>query len=211
MTEVAPSQGDKKDVEMTVSKTNIENMEEGKALEVSPVPSGESTVTVVSNANSSAPLIPGTTSGKAEADATPDIPIPLTVWTVLFISCFGVFMAAVSTSALIIAFPVVLVDLRMNISTMMWVLLVLLLVMGAVVPIAGKLGDIFGQSEVYIAGYWIFVLGSLGGGLVDESYKGYDLVAARTIIGLGAALLFTNSSAILTNVSKECFDATYIK
>ena len=125
--------------------------------------------------------------------------VPFSTWVVLFVSCFGVFMASVSTSALIIAFPVLLVDLSMTINTMMWVLLVLLLLIGAIVPVAGKLGDILGQARVYQVGYWLFVIGSLGAGFVSTENKGYDLIAARVIIGLGAALLFTNSSAILTN------------
>ena len=125
--------------------------------------------------------------------------VPLSIWIVLFVSSFGVFMASVSTSALIIAFPVLLIDLSMTINTMMWVLLVLLLLIGAVVPAAGKLGDIIGQARVYQAGYWIFVIGCLGAGFVNTNNLGYDLVAARVVIGFGAALLFTNSSAILTN------------
>jgi MFS family permease len=42
-------------------------------------------------------------------------------------------------------------------------------------------------------------IGSLGAGFVSSSNQGYDLIAARVVIGFGAALLFTNSSAILTN------------
>lgn len=134
-----------------------------------------------------------------EKQLSQETKVPIAVWTLLFVSCFGVFMASVSTSALIIAFPVLLVELKMTINVMMWVLLVLLLMIGAVVPTAGKLGDIIGQSRVYIFGYWLFVVGSLGAGFVNKDYKGYDLIAARVVIGLGAALLFTNSSAILTN------------
>ena len=66
-------------------------------------------------------------------------------------------MASVSTSALIIAFPVLLIDLRMTINTMMWVLLVLLLMIGAVVPVAGKLGDILGQARIYKVKYSMLV------------------------------------------------------
>ena len=125
--------------------------------------------------------------------------IPLKIWLVLLISCFGIFLASVSTSALIIAFPVLLVQLNMNMNTMMWVLLVLLLLLGSIVPMAGKLGDIIGQARIYTIGYWCFVAGSLGAGFVSPSNKGYDLIAARVVIGFGAALLFTNSTAILIN------------
>ena len=135
----------------------------------------------------------------AKIETAPAPTVPLSTWGVLFVSSFGVFMASVSTTALIIAFPVLLIDLSMTINTMMWVLLVLLLLIGAVVPAAGKLGDIVGQARVYQAGYWIFVIGCLGAGFVNTNNLGYDLVAARVVIGFGAALLFTNSSAILTN------------
>lgn len=149
----------------------------------------------------SAPVALSVASGETE-EKTKEVQKerpPWNVWAILFISSFGVFMASVSTSALIIAFPVLLMDLKMNINTMMWVLLVLLVVIGAVVPTAGKLGDILGQANIYKIGYWFFVIGSLGAGFVSVDRKGYDLVAARIIIGFGAALLFTNSSAILTN------------
>ena len=86
-------------------------------------------------------------------------------------------------------------ELKMTMSTTMWVLLVLLLLIGAVVPTAGKLGDILGQARVFQFGYVCFVAGSLGAGFVSS---GMDLIGARVLIGFGAALLFTNSSAILT-------------
>jgi MFS family permease len=124
--------------------------------------------------------------------------VPLRAWLVLIIASFGVFIASVSTSALIIAFPVLLMDLNMTISSLMWVLLVVLLMIGAVVPTAGKLGDIFGQARIFQVGYWCFVIGCLGSGFVQKANQGNDLVACRVITGLGAAMLFTNSVAILT-------------
>ena len=133
------------------------------------------------------------------AQPKPGDRIPFRVWVVLFISNVGVFLAAGSTSALIIAFPVLLEELNMTIAVMMWVLLVLLLMIAVVVPIAGKLGDIIGQAHLYKLGYFIFVFGCLGGGLVHKDQRGYDLLATRVVTGIGAALLFTNSSAILTN------------
>lgn len=120
-------------------------------------------------------------------------------WFVLLISSVGVFLAAVSTSALIIAFPTVLRELRAPIATMMWILLVVLLAICAMVPIAGRLGDIVGPAPLYKLGLWIFVLGSLGGGFARTEYHGDDLLAARVFIGIGAAFLFVNSSAILTD------------
>ena len=125
-------------------------------------------------------------------------PVSLQAWVLLACASYGVFMASVSTTALIIAFTILLEELHMEMSTLMWVLLVVLLMIAACVPTAGKLGDIFGQARVFQTGYVIFVLVSLGAGFVRKEAQGKDLIACRVIIGLGAALLFTNSSAILT-------------
>ena len=108
-------------------------------------------------------------------------------------------MASVSTSALIIAFPVILVDLAMTLDTLIWILMVVMLVICAVSGSAGKLGDIFGQATLYKFGYFVFVASCLGGGFSHKGNKGYDMLTARVLIGFGAAFLFTNSSAILTN------------
>lgn len=124
--------------------------------------------------------------------------IPLKCWVVLLISCVGALMASVSTSALVIAFPTLMVDLNMSISTMMWILLVVLLLIGGTVGIAGKLGDIFGQATLYKIGYAVFVAGSFIAGFSQKKNQGMDLLGARVIIGFGAAFLFTNSNAIVT-------------
>lgn len=124
--------------------------------------------------------------------------VPLRAWTILFITCLGVLMASISTSALVIAFPTLLEELDMTINTVMLVLLVLLLVLAAAVTTAGKLGDIIGQATIFKIGYSCFTIGCLAAGFCDRKYRGYDLVGYRVIIGFGAALLFTNSAAIIT-------------
>lgn len=89
---------------------------------------------------------PGAAAGDAAGEG--DNPVQHEAWrrwVVLFVSAMGVFMATVSTSALVIAFPTIIKELRVPIATMMWILLVPLLMICAVVPIAGKLGDVFGQ------------------------------------------------------------------
>ena len=85
----------------------------------------------------------------AAAPPPPPPDWPWRRWIVLAISCIGVFLASVSTSALIIAFPKLIVELNTELATMMWVLLVVLLMIACVTPIAGKLGDVFGQATLY--------------------------------------------------------------
>jgi MFS family permease len=134
---------------------------------------------------------------KMPVEALP--PVPLRCWVILFISSAGVLMAAVSTTALVIAFPALLQYLDASINTMLWILLVIFLMVGGVVGIAGKLGDLIGQATLYKFGYFMFISGNLIAGFAQKQNHGMDLLAARVIIGFGAAFLFVNSTAILTN------------
>jgi len=137
-----------------------------------------------------------TTVTSKEADLSS---IPPRCWVILFVCSTGVLMASISTTALVIAFRALLEYLDTPITTMLWVLLVVFLMIGGVVAIAGKLGDIIGQAALYKFGYFMFVAGSLIAGFSQKKNKGLDLLGARIIIGFGAAFLFVNSSAILTN------------
>lgn len=179
----------------------------GAFLAASPAPSAPhagdaSAVSLASDASavsSAAAAAPHHAAAKHHHPVVPPGDFAARRWIVLFVSCVGVFLASVSTSALIIAFPTVIIALKTELATMMWVLLVVLLCIASVAPLAGKLGDVFGQAGLYKAGFGVFVLGSLGGGLSSVDAKGLDLIGARIAVGVGAGFLFTNSIAIVTD------------
>jgi DHA2 family methylenomycin A resistance protein-like MFS transporter len=60
---------------------------------------------------------------------------------------------------------------------------------------AGTLGDRFGARRVYVSGFVVFVLASLGCGLASGAGA---LIAARAAQGVGAALMVPCSLALLT-------------
>jgi len=91
-------------------------------------------------------------------------------------------------------------DLDATIVTIIWVLLAYLLVLSAVVPVTGKLGDIFGQQLLFNCGFLLFTIASFLSGFSQKSATGYDLIAYRCLLGLGGTFLFSNSVAIITNV-----------
>lgn len=117
----------------------------------------------------------------------------------LTIGCVGALLASIQSSALIIAFPKLVSDLDASITTIIWVLLSFLLVVAAVVPITGKLGDIFGQQLLFNFGFLMFTIASFLSGFSQKSAMGYDLIGYRCIQGIGATFLFSNSVAIITN------------
>jgi len=87
--------------------------------------------------------------------------------------------------------------------TIMWVLLGYLLITTAVVPVIGRMADMFGRKNLYNAGFAVFTLGSLLCGMSSPQFHGWDLVGYRLIQGIGGALLFTNSAAIVTDAFRH--------
>ncbi len=124
-------------------------------------------------------------------------------WTALSVTTVGALLASIQGSALLIALPEILTHLQTDFITIMWVLLGYLLVTTALVPVIGRLADMFGRKNLYNAGFAVFTLGSLLCGLSSPQFHGWDLVLYRLIQGVGGALLFTNSAAIVTDAFRR--------
>jgi EmrB/QacA subfamily drug resistance transporter len=124
-------------------------------------------------------------------------------WTALSVTTVGALLASIQGSALLIALPAILVELRASFFTIMWTLMGYLLILTVLTPIVGRLADIWGRKRLYNSGFLLFALGSLVAGLAQPAFHGADLVAGRLIQGLGAALLMTNSTAIVTDAFRK--------
>lgn len=124
-------------------------------------------------------------------------------WTALSVTTVGALLASIQGSALLIALPNILAELHATFLTIMWVLLGYLLVLTALTPIIGRLADIFGRKRLYNAGFIAFTLGSLISGLAQPQFHGGDLIVGRIIQGLGASLLVTNSTVIVTDAFRK--------
>ncbi|WP_202948534.1 MFS transporter, partial [Nitrolancea hollandica] len=124
-------------------------------------------------------------------------------WIALSVTTLGALLASLQGSALLIALPDILVGLKASLLTIMWLLLGYLLVTTALVPVVGRLADMVGRKNLYNAGFAIFTVGSLLAGLGQPQFHGLDVLAARMIQGIGGALLFTNSTAIVTDAFRR--------
>jgi EmrB/QacA subfamily drug resistance transporter len=74
------------------------------------------------------------------------------------------------------------------------------LVFGSLLIVAGRLGDLLGRRRLLLAGVALFTLASL---LSGGAQNGWQLFAARSVQGLGAALVSPNALALLTSVFPE--------
>jgi EmrB/QacA subfamily drug resistance transporter len=120
-------------------------------------------------------------------------------WVALSVTTLGALLASLQGSALLIALPDILVKLQASFLTIMWILIGYLLITTALVPVVGRLADMFGRKNLYNAGFAIFTLGSLGAGLGQPQFHAMDVLAFRVVQGIGGALLITNSTAIVTD------------
>ena len=65
---------------------------------------------------------------------------------------------------------------------------------------AGSLSDRFGRKGMLLAGLSVFGLASLAGALTNSPG---ELIAARAVMGMGAAMVFPSTLSLLTNVFTE--------
>lgn len=118
-------------------------------------------------------------------------------WVALSNTTLGILMASLDTNIVLIALPTIGHHLaQVTIFDLIWILLGYQLVTASVLVNFGRLADMFGRVRLYNVGFAIFTAGSA---LCSLSQTGIELVAFRMVQGIGAAFLFSNSAAILTD------------
>lgn len=116
-------------------------------------------------------------------------------WWILLAVGVGTFMSALDGSVVNTVLPMLSRALHASVAGIEWVTTVYLLVVSGLLLGVGRAGDIYGHKRGYLAGFLLFVIGSALCGLAPSSGA---LVALRGLQGIGAAMLFANSPAILT-------------
>ncbi len=118
-------------------------------------------------------------------------------WVALTNTTLGAAMSAIDVSIVLIALPTIGKDLpNSSPFDLIWVLVGYQLVIAAVLVNFGRLSDMFGRVKLYTLGFAVFTASSA---LCSLSQDGLQLVVFRMVQGLGAALLFSNSTAIITD------------
>ncbi len=117
-------------------------------------------------------------------------------WLTLAATCLGLGMLMIDTFVVNVAFPAIGRDLHASLSTAEWTVTSYVLVTG-IFPIAmGRVGDIFGRREIYLAGLVLFIGASAGCGFAGSIET---LVVLRVVQGLGAATMMPGTLSIITN------------
>jgi EmrB/QacA subfamily drug resistance transporter len=110
------------------------------------------------------------------------------------------FVINLDTTIVNVALPSLVRQLHASDSQLQWVVDAFNLLFAGSVLAAGSLSDRFGRKGMLLAGLSVFGLASLAGGLTDSPGQ---LIAARSVMGVGAAMVFPSTLSLLTNVFTE--------
>jgi MFS family permease len=128
-------------------------------------------------------------------------------WIALSNTTVGMLLATINSSVILIALPDIFRGIKINplspgnTNYLLWMILGFLIVTAVLVVSLGRLGDLYGRVRIYNLGFAVFTAFSILLALTPFS-KGAGalwLILMRVGQGVGGAMLFANSSAILTD------------
>jgi EmrB/QacA subfamily drug resistance transporter len=114
---------------------------------------------------------------------------------ILAATILGSSLAFIDGSIVNLALPALQVSLNATVVDVQWVVEAYALLLAALMLAGGSLGDIYGRKKVYMAGVVVFAAASVWCGLAPNVSQ---LIVARGVQGIGAALLTPGSLAIIS-------------
>ena len=119
-------------------------------------------------------------------------------WMALVVLCAASLMIILDGTIVTVALPAIQRDLRFSAAGLSWVMNAYLIAFGGLLLLAGRLGDLAGRRNVFLAGLAVFTLASMVCGLAQSQEM---LVGARFVQGIGGAL----TSAVILGVIVTLF------
>jgi EmrB/QacA subfamily drug resistance transporter len=117
------------------------------------------------------------------------------VW-ILAATILGSSLAFIDGTVVNVALPAIQANFQATVVDVQWVVESYGLFLGALILAGGSLGDFFGRRLIFVSGVTIFAAASVGCGATTNIHL---LILARSIQGVGAALLVPGSLAIISS------------
>ncbi|WP_433435295.1 MFS transporter [Nonomuraea sp. CA-141351] len=117
-------------------------------------------------------------------------------WRVCAVTSLGLVLIGIAGSTLNVALPAIVRHFHAGALESGWILLAFLLVNTASLVFFGRVADLLGRREVYLAGFALFTVASLLAGL---SPGVWFLIAMRVLQAVGAAMILANGTVIITD------------
>ena len=128
-------------------------------------------------------------------------------WVALSNTTLGMLLATINGSIVMISLPAIFDGIRLNpldsgnVSYLLWMLMGYMLITAVLVVSFGRLGDMYGRVRIYNLGFVVFTIGAVACAAVpfEGSAAALWLIGWRLFQAVGGAMLFANSTAILTD------------
>ena len=121
-------------------------------------------------------------------------------WIALALLCSAQFVVVLDASIVNVALPSIGKALDFSQSNLAWVVNAYVLTFGGFLLLGGRMADLLGRRRVFMAGLIVFALASLAGGFSNSEGQ---LIVARAVQGLGAAILSPAALSIVTNTFRD--------
>ena len=116
-------------------------------------------------------------------------------WWALIAVCTAIFMLLLDITIVNVALPDVESDLDASFSQLQWIIDAYALTLATFMLTAGSLADLLGRKRVFVVGLGFFTVTSFLCGIANTA--GF-LIAARAAQGVGGAIMFATSLALLS-------------
>lgn len=121
-------------------------------------------------------------------------------WVALILLCAAQFVVVLDASIVNVALPTIGSALEFTESNLPWVVNAYVLTFGGFLLLGGRLADLLGRRRIFMVGLVLFAIASLAGGLATNAGQ---LIGARAVQGLGAALLSPAALSIVATTFKD--------
>lgn len=116
-------------------------------------------------------------------------------WLVMLLVCAGQFLVVLDVSVVNVALPAMRSGLHLSELGLQWIVNAYVITFAGFMLLGGRAADLFGRKRIFVLGLALFTVASLAGGLAQQPWQ---LIAARTVQGVGAAVLSPATLTILT-------------
>jgi len=121
-------------------------------------------------------------------------------WIGLILLCVAQFVVVLDASIVNVALPTIGEALHFSQDNLSWVVNAYVLTFGGFLLLGGRIADLLGRRRVFMGGLILFALASLAGGLATNEGQ---LIAARAVQGMGAAILSPAALSIVTTTFRD--------
>ena len=121
-------------------------------------------------------------------------------WLALALLSAVQFMVVLDIAIVNVALPSIKIDLGFSQENLQWVISAYALTFGGFLLLGGRAADLLGRRRLFFVGLVVFTLASL---LAGFAWSEASLITARTVQGLGAAIITPSALSILSTTFVE--------